>query len=109
MQAIFSDCGTIISSSEAPSRIKNAVTVHVKFANLADAEKARKTFDGQIADGRTLEVAILSAANSALLGSALASGIDLSKGGDLLADSGPSGTGMFVSFHASLWWHVGDN
>lgn len=77
-----------------PSRIKNSVTVQVKFANLADAEKAKKTFNGQMADGRTLEVAVLSnaTANSGL--TTLASGAAIGKGQDLLPDTSSAGTGM---------------
>lgn len=91
-QAIFSDSGSISSASEIPSRIKGAVTVQLRFNNAADAEKARKTFDGQVADGRKLEVVVT---GSALLANALASGVTpIGKGFDLLPDTPATGGGM---------------
>ena len=92
-QAIFSDSGPISFASEIPSRVKGAVAVQLRFQNVADAEKARKTFDGQIADGRKLEVTVLS---GGLLANALGSAAPQSNGPDLLPETPSGGAGMSV-------------
>ena len=92
-QAIFSDSGPISFASEIPSRIKGAVAVQLRFQNVSDAEKARKTFDGQIADGRKLEVAVLS---GGLLANALGGAAPQSNGPDLLPETPSGGAGMSV-------------
>ncbi|KAF8309080.1 hypothetical protein DL93DRAFT_2170610 [Clavulina sp. PMI_390] len=91
VQAIFSDSGSISSATEAPSSIKGAVTVQLRFDKASDAEKACKTFDGQIADGRKLEVVVLS---GGALG-ALSAGVSgMNTGDDLLPDAPAMGGGM---------------
>jgi len=91
VQAIFSDSGPISFASEIPSRIKGAVAVQLRFQNVADAERARKTFDGQIADGRKLEVAVLS---GGLLANALGGAAPQGNGPDLLPETPSGGAGM---------------
>lgn len=67
--------------------------MHVKFQSAASAESARQTFDGQVADGRKIEVIIL---GGDLLTKALANGIKPSdnKNFDLLPDTPSVGGGM---------------
>jgi len=91
VQAIFSDSGPITFASEIPSRIKGAVAVQLRFQNISDAEKARKTFDAQIADGRKLEVVVLS---GGLLTNALGGAVSQNSGFDLLPESPSGGAGM---------------
>lgn len=65
-QAIFKRCGAITNS--AVRNTQGGVTVRLTYKNEKDAKEAVTTFDGQVADGRTLVVKVVGGVNASLSG-----------------------------------------
>ncbi|KAI0262560.1 hypothetical protein BC834DRAFT_890754 [Gloeopeniophorella convolvens] len=67
VEAIFKRCGPITQSSVKQSG-NGEVTVRLTFKQEKDAREAVRTFDKQVADGRTLGVRIVGGVNASLSG-----------------------------------------
>ncbi|EIM85076.1 MFS general substrate transporter [Stereum hirsutum FP-91666 SS1] len=66
VEAIFKRCGAITNS--AVRNTQGGVTVRLTYKNEKDAKEAVTTFDGQVADGRTLVVKVVGGVNASLSG-----------------------------------------
>jgi len=60
VEAIFKRCGTVLSSNVVKTSRTDSETVQVKFENQDQAAQAVSMFNKQAADGRILEVEIIS-------------------------------------------------
>ncbi|KAA1470626.1 hypothetical protein DENSPDRAFT_836460 [Dentipellis sp. KUC8613] len=67
VEAIFKRCGPITQSS-AKNSPDGGVTVRLTFKNDKDARASVESFNGQVADGRTLAVRIVGGVNATLSG-----------------------------------------
>ncbi|TFY52285.1 hypothetical protein EVG20_g10615, partial [Dentipellis fragilis] len=85
VEAIFKRCGPITQSS-AKNGPDGGVTVRLTFKNDKDARTSVESFNGQVADGRTLAVRIVGGVNASLSGR-LSVGAQDGTVDDLLADT----------------------
>lgn len=93
-QAIFQRCGPITDSKV--TQPQEPVIVRVTFKNEKDAQAAVAKFNGQPADGRTLEVKIVGGINTQLIGRLGVSATDDSVDALMVDSSSNSGSYVFM-------------